>query len=71
MDNLMKEEAKQPARLNFFTQFDQNDTKFFTQSSVVLPEPHLPKAPPKILFSKDFGLSFQMLTPGIIDDDEE
>lgn len=30
MDNLIKEENKAPVRLNLFTSFDQNDTRFLT-----------------------------------------
>ena len=58
VDDLIKEENKAPVRLNLFSSFDQNDSKFLISNSFVHAENETIKASTKMLFAKDFGFSF-------------
>ena len=58
VDNLIKEEFKVPVRLNLFNSFDENDNKLFMSNSFVREEKETIKATPKMLFAKDFSMSF-------------
>jgi hypothetical protein len=58
LDDLIKEENKAPDRLNLFSSFDQNDSKFLISNSFVHSENETIKASTKMLFAKDFGFSF-------------
>ena len=58
VDDLIKEENKAPVRLNLFSSFDQNESKFLISNSLVNAENETMKAVTKMFPVKDFGFSF-------------
>jgi hypothetical protein len=58
VDDLIKEDNKAPVRLNLFSSFDQNESKFLISNSFVHAENETIKASTKMLSAKDFGVSF-------------
>lgn len=67
VENLIRVVPDTPVRLNLFADLD----KMKLQSSI-LEQPEEKAMTPQRMFSRDFGsLSYQMITPGIIDEDDE
>lgn len=67
VENLIREVAEVPVRLNLFGDFETMKL----QGSIVETSEEKVVTPARITFNKDLGLSYQMFTPGIIDEDEE